>query len=344
MWPFSTYSIASKVFVILLMATASLKAQITFELQSAATQASLRGVCAVSEKVVWLSGAQATVLRSIDGGKSWQKKAVEGATGLDFRDIFALDAQRAWVLSAGSPACIYYTADGGENWQLQYKNNHPQAFLNAFAFWDGQHALAFGDVLEGAFLVLRTEDGGQNWKQVATEIAPLPQEGGFAASGTCLVVDGRNEAYYATGGALQARLLRSADQGRTWKVHTTPVEAGKSSAGIFSIHFYKNKGVAVGGDYLQANRSVENSAFSKDGGRTWQLSREPPNGYRSCVVYVPAAGVHLTVGTNGTDISYDGGDTWKFVNRYNLNSIHFARQKRVAWAVGARGLIYKVQL
>jgi photosystem II stability/assembly factor-like uncharacterized protein len=330
--------------VILLLCSSALSAQITFELQSAATQASLRGVCAVNEKTVWVSGAQATVLRSIDGGKTWQKKTVEGATGLDFRDIYALDTERAWVLSAGSPACIYYTADGGNTWRLQYKNTHPQAFLNAFAFWDGQYALAFGDVLEGEFLVLRTEDGGQNWQEVATGIKPLPQEGGFAASGTCLVVEGRNEAYYATGGAAQARLLRSTNQGRTWQVHNTPLEAGKSSAGIFSIYFYKNKGVAVGGDYLQANRSVENSAFSKDGGRTWQLSREPPNGYRSCVVYVPAARVHLTVGTNGTDVSYDEGDTWKFVNRHNLNSIHFARQKRVGWAVGARGLIYKVQL
>lgn len=331
-------------FTILLLHGACLKAQITFEPQSAATQASLRGLCAVNEKTVWVSGAQATVLRSIDGGRTWQKKTVEGAAGLDFRDIYALDAERAWVLSAGSPACIYYTADGGASWQLQYKNIHSQAFLNAFAFWDSQHALAFGDVLEGEFLVLRTEDGGQNWQQVATGIKPLPQEGGFAASGTCLVADGRSEAYYATGGAAQARLLRSADQGRTWQVYETPVEAGKSSAGIFSIHFYKSKGVAVGGDYLQANRSVENSAFSKDGGRTWQVSREPPNGYRSCVVYVPAAKVHLTVGTNGTDISYNGGDTWKFVNRYNLNSIHFVRQKRVGWAVGAKGLIYKVQL
>ena len=67
----------------------------------------LRGVSAVSEQVAWASGAGSTVLRTTDGGLTWQKFIVSSNT-LDFRDIDAIDAQTVYVMSIGNgPAsCI----------------------------------------------------------------------------------------------------------------------------------------------------------------------------------------------------------------------------------------------
>ena len=72
----------------------------------------LRGVSAVNERVGWASGAASTVLRTVDGGTTWQKSTVTSDT-LDFRDIDAVDAQTAYVLAIGNgPASrIYKTID-----------------------------------------------------------------------------------------------------------------------------------------------------------------------------------------------------------------------------------------
>ena len=70
--------------------------------QTSGTTAQFRGVSAVDARVAWASGTKGTVVRTIDGGKTWQVIAVPGASELDFRDIEAIDASTAWVLSIGT--------------------------------------------------------------------------------------------------------------------------------------------------------------------------------------------------------------------------------------------------
>src|ERR1043165_2839414 len=118
-------------------------------MQTSGVESRLRGVSAVSERVAWASGAGATVLRTVDGGTTWQKLTVTDEA-LDFRDIDAVDEQTAYALSAGNgPASrIYKTTDAGKTWQLQFKNEDPKAFVDAMAFWDANHGIAFGDCEE----------------------------------------------------------------------------------------------------------------------------------------------------------------------------------------------------
>jgi len=56
-----------------------------------------------------------TYLQTVDGGSTWQARKVPGAEGLDFRDVQALDARTAYLLSSGTgeKARIYKTIDGG---------------------------------------------------------------------------------------------------------------------------------------------------------------------------------------------------------------------------------------
>ncbi|MFL6373085.1 MAG: oxidoreductase, partial [Pyrinomonadaceae bacterium] len=55
--------------------------------QTVNTTASFRGLAVVNEKIVWASGTGGTVIRTIDGGKTWNVIIVPGAEKLDFRDI-----------------------------------------------------------------------------------------------------------------------------------------------------------------------------------------------------------------------------------------------------------------
>src|SRR6185369_6343956 len=69
--------------------------------QTSGVNQRLRGVSAVSEQVAWASGAGSTILRTADGGLTWQNFIVSPDT-LDFRDIDAIDAQTAYVMSIGN--------------------------------------------------------------------------------------------------------------------------------------------------------------------------------------------------------------------------------------------------
>ncbi len=81
--------------------------------------------------------------------------------------------------------------------------------------------------------------------------AALPNEGAFAASGTCIATYGKNDVWFGTGGPA-ARVFHSADRGLTWTVTETPIIHGAASAGHFLSAFWNSKdGVAVGGDYKE---------------------------------------------------------------------------------------------
>jgi photosystem II stability/assembly factor-like uncharacterized protein len=67
-------------------------------MQNSGVNVRLRGVSAVSERVAWASGAGSTVLRTADGGQTWQKLTVT-TDALDFRDVDAIDTQTAYVLA-----------------------------------------------------------------------------------------------------------------------------------------------------------------------------------------------------------------------------------------------------
>jgi photosystem II stability/assembly factor-like uncharacterized protein len=312
--------------------------------QESGTKSRLRGLGVVNRDVAWASGTGGTCLRTTDGGKTWVAMAVSGASDLDFRDVHAVDADIAYLLSIGEgeKSRIYKTTDGGTSWALQYTNQDPKGFLDAITFWDAKHGLAVGDPVEGRFMILTTDDGGKDWKRIPVEGMPpaLPGEGAFAASGTCLVVQGDRNAWFATGGAKVSRVFRSTDRGRNWTVHETPVRAGTPFSGIFSLAFWDtNHGVAVGGDYKNPDESGGYVARTSDGGRTWALMKgTQPAGYRSGVAVVPGTPgpTLIAVGPTGSDVSVDGGENWRRLGSVSFDAVGFAGPD-AGWAVGEDG-------
>lgn len=313
--------------------------------QSSGTTVRFRGVSAVSATVAWASGDKGTYARTTDRGQTWQAGTVPGASELDFRDVDAFDANTAYLLSIGEgeKSRIYKTTDGGQHWELQFKSNRPEAFFDAMAFRDRDHGIALSDPVGGRFLIIATSDGGKTWEEMPAEGMPaaLQGEGAFAASGTCITVQGKRNVWFGTGGPEGARVFRSTDGGRTWTAAKTPVLSGKS-AGIFSVAFWNaNQGVAVGGDYTQEREAKQNVAVTKDGGRTWtRIKGTAPNGYRSCVAFIPGtpAPTLIAVGPSGWDYSVDGGNNWRNIGAEGFHSTSF-KALSAGWAVGEGGRI-----
>ena len=321
-----------------------------WETQASGTTERLRGVSAVSASVAWASGANGTILRTVDGGATWASRPVPGAAALDFRDIEAFDADTAFALSIGpgDRSRIYRTGDGGATWVEQFVNPDPKAFYDALAFWDARNGLAVGDPVDGRFTVLRTRDGGATWARIdpAGMPAALDGDGAFAASGTILIARGGGRAWFGSGGGARARIFRTADVGESWEVSDTPVAAGTPSAGLFSIALADAQhGVAVGGDYRKEREASDNLALTDDGGVTWRRPGEARlRGFRSAVAYVPGPGgrMVLAVGPGGSDISRDGGRTWSPLGDEGFHALGIAADGS-AWAVGEQGHVARLR-
>lgn len=322
--------------------------EIRWQTQQSGLTSSFRGLCAVNEKIAWVSGTKGSYARTVDGGQTWVADSVAGAANLDFRDVQAFDANLAYLMSAGAGELsrIYKTTDGGQNWQLQHINKIPEGFFDGMAFWDADNGVLIGDPINGRLFVMLTSDGGKSWQALPPESSPAVAEGeyGFAASGTGIAVHGKNQIWIATGGAA-ARVFYSNDRGKIWNVAQTPAVSGNQSSGIFSIAFRDSlHGVIVGGNYQQPNEAKGNAAITNDGGKSWELVKNPAAvEYRSCVAYVPVLSISMlvAVGPSGSDYSVDDGRTWMRFSNEGYHTLSFASSTNTGWAAGADGRVAK---
>lgn len=312
---------------------------------STGTTAHFRGLSAVSATTAWVSGYTPTdgvVMRTTDGGSTWQDVSPPGAAGLQFRDIEAFDADRAVAMSIGNNPTdfrFYVTANGGQSWSLTFVNQEPTAFYDCMTFFDSRRGLAVSDPPDGQhFRVLATDDGGLHWHVTGAQMpAALPGEFAFAASGQCITTDHGSRAWFGTGGAAQARVFRSDDGGASWTVAPTPMNSGPT-AGIFALAFRgQQHGLAVGGDFLLETASPDNFTRTGDGGVSWALLGGAPSEYRSGATWLNG-NTALAVGPSGSDVSQDAGTTWQRFDDGSLDTVDCARPT-ACWASGANGRV-----
>jgi photosystem II stability/assembly factor-like uncharacterized protein len=314
-----------------------------------ATRASFRGLSVVNDRTVWISGSRATIVRTSDAGAHWRMTSEVSEPTWDMRDIHGFDSLTAVAITAGEAekglANILRTTDGGLTWKTVFTTGLKGVFFDAVSFWDDKNGIVMSDPVDNKLFLLVTSDGGETWSRV--DPAGIPQmlegEAAFAASGTCLTVQGKSNAWIATGGAAVARVFRSTDRGRTWTAAATPLHSGDGgAAGAFSVAFADAKhGVIVGGNYSQPRVPYVNVALTDDGGVTWKApSGATPPGYLSAVTYVNGKRDLVAVGLVGTATSSDGGNTWEMTDTVGYNAVSFANRK-LGFAVGDRGRIAK---
>ncbi|WP_405666894.1 oxidoreductase [Streptomyces sp. NBC_01166] len=317
-------------------------------LTKTATDARFRGLTAVGRDAAWVAGSGGTVLRTTDGGRHWRDVSPDGAAGLEFRDIEALDRRRAVALAIGEGEAsrVFRTEDGGATWTESFRNTDARAFYDCLTFFDSRHGLAMSDPVDGKFRILSTSDGGRSWRVLPDAGMPAaqPGEAGFAASGQCLVSSGRKDVWLATGGAAAARVLHSADRGLTWTQAGALIPAGDPARGVFGLAFRnRTHGIAVGGDYRAGEASPDAASVTGDGGRSWRSAATPPPAYRSGVAWLPhSRGSALAVGPTGTDVTRDGGRTWRTVDTGSYDTVDCAPDGG-CWASGEKGRVARLR-
>jgi photosystem II stability/assembly factor-like uncharacterized protein len=304
----------------------------------------------VDAQVVWVSGVGGTVARTTDGGETWDARVVPGAEELQFRDVHGVTAEIAYLLAAGEGdrSRILKTIDGGESWRELWRNPDPRGFFDCFDFWTPERGLVVGDAVDGKLQLLRTADG-ETWSAIDPADLPdaLPNEGAFAASGTCLVVRPPAAAWIGTGAGGAARVLAPHDGGASWEMVSVPIHAATPTAGIASLLFFDDRhGLAAGGDVIDATKPHERTALTADGGRSWTPGGAPQLAsavYGTASVHGLPGPTVLAVGPGGADLSRDGGRSWLHVADDDLWAAAFGPDG-AGWAVGAEGRVLRVDV
>ncbi len=291
----------------------------TWERQKSGTRGSLRAVHFQTPYTGWAvgrselpgdAGGVGVLLRTTDGGLSWEEVGVNALPGLHFVRFF--DEQSGLVAGDGSdafPTGIFTTADGGKTWRPvsgpraaswrggDFSDASTGVLVGAWgrvgtvrggAYADadldplggrtihavkacGPRAVAAGD--GGA--VLTSGDGGNTWAVADLPLAPAALANcdfaAVATVGTHVWVAGRP-------GTI---VLHSADRGKTWEVLKTG-----STVPVLGLNFLnESEGWAVG--------ELGCVLATKDGGVTWAVQRV--GGTRAAALFAHAAGRSVPV-------------------------------------------------
>ncbi len=307
-------------------------------LLDSSTKTSIRGLSVVNDKIVWCSGTNGMVAKSLDGGKTFKWTAISGYQKRDFRDIEAFDKNKALIMAIDEPAVILKTVDGGTTWKKVFEDTTKGMFLDAMNFLNDKEGVVVGDPIDGKIFFAHTNDGGNTWtKELSTKAEK--GEAFFAASGSNIKMkEGKKgqkvELIFVSGGAKSKFYSNSFPEGIS-----LPMVQGKESTGANAIDIWEDKAVIVGGDFSSDSTSTNNCLlvnFTDENSFSQPIT--PPHGYKSSVVYIDKNTL-IVCGTSGVDISYDGGLNWQLVSKQSYHVVQKAKHGSRIFLAGSRGKI-----
>ncbi len=311
-------------------------------------KASFRGLAMKGAGEAWVSGSDATVIRTTDGGKNWQRvkvtpDSVQDKDGkqvkLDFRDVEVLPDGSVLLMSIGNGAAskVLRSSDAGKTWKVVLENKDEAGFFDGMSFaTGGKRGVLYGDPINGRLDMYVTGDGGQTWRHVPEEFRPELKKGeyGFAASGSGAAIVGR-EIWIATGGSV-ARLLRS--KGGPWESTTLKVRSGNESSGVFSLAVDGDTAIVIGGDYKNPKEADRNVGVSLDGGKTWDVSQETVMPHKACIRPM-GTGAFLACGRTGIAFTSDSGETWSNISAESYYVLQVDRASQSGYLAGSDGRV-----
>ena len=305
----------------------SLTADSSWVVQQSGINDSLTAVMAVSNNVVWAGGTNGKVLRTSNGGTTWNSVG-GGAIGTDIVNaVEALDANTALVATySETGGKIFKTTNGGSSWSSVYSITG--ALIGGIQMKNALEGYAVGSPIGGKWLVLKTTNGGISWESLKP--APVQIADDYGPVGVQLLGD---TLWFGT---FSGSIYRSIDLGVTWTSATT---SGSTS---FGPHFNSpTKG-------LLGNFGDGSFYRSTDGGTTWIKAQATVYHKATCI---SGMGDEFWATTGGS-IAYTKnlGQSWSFAapghsGQTTLSAVSFSPVASAlnGWAVGAAGLILHYQ-
>ena len=287
------------------------------------TASLLNGVSVVSDTDLWVSGPNATLRHTTDGGVTWTSVQTGVSAANGFNSVRFLDASTGWV---GGSKAVLRTADGGASWKgLPSQPSTP--YRNALFAVSAVLAWAAGGSSSANTLFRETAQADGS---VVEEAFSLP-----ATSSTLVaVVFTSTREGWAVGNGGRILKVTEADQATPT---LTPVASGTASS-LSAIAFGPGgRGCAVG--------SQGTITRTTDGGTTWATVPSGTTADLGDVVFVDAHN-GWAFGNAGTVLrTADGGATWTPEASGTTSRLRAAAfSSSAVWAVGDGGVLLRRSL
>jgi len=245
----------------------------------------LHGLEQADATTLYAVGQSLQVLKSVDGGATWERKPVAGVPAGDFASIRCADADRC-LLAMRQGNRLVRTTDGGDSFTSAVP---PAESAQAVELPSATRALAVGNF--GSAVV--SDDGGDTWRVVGNRLIDA-----FA------LVEAATDTVAYAGGAAGA-LARTTDAGQTWANVSPP-----TSLRIRGVAAPTASRLFVLADDGTLQRS-------DNGGASYRLLNTGTQIGAQEVVTTDADHV-VVIGTRGVRRSINGGETFTAVSDRDL--------------------------
>ncbi|MEM9887082.1 MAG: T9SS type A sorting domain-containing protein [Bacteroidota bacterium] len=312
----------------------------------------------VDDSVIWivstldrippLQTALPFVLKSLDGGRTWEQFSIPNTEGFWNLDVAGVSDKVAYVTAndvniniRSEHEFLYKTEDGGETWQAV--ESYPYT-PTAVHFFDENRGFAIGPN-ENSFTIFSiTEDGGETWDHaggnITNEDRNMPETDSTELIGTWGF--SFNSVYEAVDSVIllgtSKRYWISEDYGRNWEAFESPL----APARVVSMVAMKNRDTFM----LASNVTQDYSSLiepltytTTDGGETWTVSTPP--GHLAAIHYLPGTQQsfisvghrNFGVGEVGT-YRTDDFENWEKVDDLPLIAMDFAGENQGTGVLG----------
>ena len=269
----------------------------------------------------WVAGDNGYLAFTIDGGRNWIKQDI--GTKENINEIYFRNDDNGYLVAGKK---MFFTKDGGRSWQEtriykanDFKNVSPEFLSIRFA--DKKRGIIIGSLLNRKeevvdSLVMRTEDGGENWERVFVPSKAELYHLDFVGGSRCWIV--------GDGGLI----LASYNGGTSFQLQNSGTDKS-----LYNVDFRDDsEGFAVGGKGTILR--------TENGGTNWQI----------IITDFPATflRVNFADDKNGWIVGYGGkilrssdrGKSWvqqESQTKENLYGLYMVR--KFGWSVGAGGII-----
>lgn len=245
----------------------------------------------ISPSTGWITSQGATVLRTTNGGTTWQSSTLPGASISANRDICFISASVGIISGSDS---VWKTTNGGATWTAIGPPGQRPGSAVAWFRDASNGVVGVGDCLDSNVTFYRTADGGGTWDSVLYTLSPGNAVGGIAYMNGSYVVSGEG-----------GKLWKSTDDGANWSYSTTGSNGWQEDiiAANGSLYIASANGTACG----TAGGGVV--LRSSNMGSTWSTSTFATIIMWGVSMYSATDG--WACGDNGKAFrTADGGATW----------------------------------
>jgi len=243
--------------------------------------------------------------------------------------VFFVSNDTGYVV--GDSAVALKTIDGGMTWKamlLPEKINDKKnvGFMDVF-FINSKKGFISGHLKWEQGILLRTDDGGNNWEIVFDSIGIVINEIQYQIPhSTRLLLRGKGRKESRTIGGSSEVILISQDSGKTWEqlpqAFDSTVVSSQAHINFYSIVFQDSLNGLVSIFFNHSSTNLFDICQTSNGGKSWTKPKLNLSGFYGKIYYSPIY-KYVRLINSYIEQSFDGGETWKKLYDLSGYKIYF---------------------